>query len=169
MSNDWREIFRQQWEQSVAAYRAGQRRLRPDEFLVEIGCTGQELYDFAEDFCTEGEPTYAMALAITTIRREYFLQEQAGQPSRRRLRLEDFPAKDAEVAGFRWLPRLMLKARAKLRGELPVELMYCCGGDRAFFRKTKVDPVQFLRVVWAAGDDDQPIIAYVKKCADQSG
>ena len=72
------------------------------------------------------------------------------------------------MAGFAWLPRQIVKARAKLRGEMPAELMYCCGGDRAFFKKVNIDPSDFLRVVWAAREDDHKIIEYVKQCSCQS-
>jgi hypothetical protein len=57
---------------------------------------------------------------------------------------------------------LIVKARAKLRGEMPTELMYGCGGDRAFLRKTGIHPADFLRVTWAAGEDDRKIVAYVQ-------
>jgi hypothetical protein len=40
--------------------------------------------------------------------------------------------------------------------------MYCCGGDRAFLSKHDIHPADFLRVVWAAGDDDQKILEHVK-------
>ncbi len=79
----------------------------------------------------------------------------------------DFPAKEAELAGFSWLPRIILKARSKLRGEMPTELMYCCGGDRSFLKKLNIQPTDFLRVVWAARDDDRTIIDYVKQCSCQ--
>ncbi len=81
--------------------------------------------------------------------------------------MEEFPAKDAEVDGIPWLPRLIMKARTKLIGQLPKELMYCCGGDRAFFRKCDIHPADFLRVVWDAGDDERKIPAFVKSRAQK--
>jgi hypothetical protein len=42
------------------------------------------------------------------------------------------------------------------------DTMFGCGGDRAFLSKYDIHPADFLRVVWAAGDDDQKILAYVK-------
>jgi hypothetical protein len=36
----------------------------------------------------------------------------------------EFPAKSAKVEGIAWLPRLITKARAKLAGSLPADLMY---------------------------------------------
>jgi hypothetical protein len=60
------------------------------------------------------------------------------------------------------LPRLIAKARAKLRGEMPPDLMYCCGGDRAFLNKVGIHPADFLRTVWSARDDDRKVIDWVK-------
>ena len=76
--------------------------------------------------------------------------------------MEKLPAKDAQLAGIPWLPRLIEKAKGRLRGELPNELMYCCGGDRRFFRTHDLHPADFLRYVWAAKGNEQKIIAYVK-------
>jgi hypothetical protein len=71
------------------------------------------------------------------------------------------PAKDSEIEGIRWLPRIIPKARAKLRGELPPETMFCCGGDRHFFHHNKIHPSEFLGIVRRAGEDDQKIIDWV--------
>jgi hypothetical protein len=163
---DWTQTFHQLWDKAVAAYRSGNRNpagyFNAEEtgFLAGIGCSAQELYDFAED---AGELSYDTALLITAARRDFFLVVQKGQPSKRIVPVEGFPAKEAEVAGFAWLPRLILKARCKLRGEMPAELMYCCGGDRAFFKKVNIHPADFLREIWAARDDDQKIVEYVKR------
>ena len=40
------------------------------------------------------------------------------------MEMDDFPAKADEVEGIAWLPRLIVKARAKLAGQLPADLMY---------------------------------------------
>ena len=84
---------------------------------------------------------------MTAARRDYFLVVQRGQVSAPALRLDEFPAMEAEVAGLAWLPRIIVKARAKLRGELPAELMYCCGADRKFLLKVHIHPADFLREV----------------------
>ncbi len=72
------------------------------------------------------------------------------------------PAKDAELEGIPWLPRLIDKAEAKLRGEMPADLMYDCGGDRQFFKKHDRHPADFLRVTWAAKGDARKILRYVR-------
>ena len=168
---EWAQVFRQCWDKAVETYRAGNRQpasyFTSDEtaFLASIGCSAQEMYDFAED---SEELSFDTALLITAARRDFFLVVQECRPSRLAISVDEFPAKEAELAGFGWLPRLIEKSRAKLRGEMPAELMYCCGGDRAFFKKVNIHPADFLRVVWAARDDDRKILEYVKQCACQS-
>jgi len=168
---DWDDVFRTCYLKAVEEYRGGNRQpatfftAAESAFLAGIGCTPQEVYDFAEDWHTAQEPSFATVLLITAARRDYFLTIQKGQPASRVISVNDLPAKDAALAGFPWLPRQIAKARAKLAGEMPAELMYCCGGDRAFFKRVKCHPADFLRVVWAARDDDQKIIAHIRQCA----
>jgi hypothetical protein len=75
------------------------------------------------------------------------------------------PAKSAAVDGSAWLPRLIAKARIKLRGELNPELMYGCAGDRPFLRRHHMTLPQFLRLVWGKGDDDRAVVEAVKNAA----
>jgi hypothetical protein len=75
------------------------------------------------------------------------------------------PAKTAEVDGIAWLPRIIAKARLKLRGELPPDLMYGCAGDRPFLQKMNLDLPRFLKLVWECGDDTRRIVEAVKKSA----
>ncbi|MEI8315120.1 MAG: DUF5069 domain-containing protein [Verrucomicrobiota bacterium] len=170
---EWADSFRQCYDKAVAAYQSGNRQpvtvftAAETTFLAGIGCTSQELYDFAEDWCVSQEPSFATVLLITSARRDYFLTIQKGQPTGRVISMADLPAKDAAVAGFLWLPRQIAKARAKLAGEMPAELMYGCGGDRAFFKRVQCHLADFLRVVWAARDDDQKIIAYIRQLTGQ--
>lgn len=165
----WTESFRQLYDKAVAQYRAGNRRsdtyFTADElaFLAGMGHTAQELYDFAEDAVKSNEPSFADAVLIAAVRRDYFLVVQHGHPATHTIRMEDLPAKDAAVAGLVWLPRIIAKARAKLRGEMPADLMYGCGGDRRFLKSVNVHPADFLRHVWAAGDDDARIVAWVQQ------
>jgi len=167
----WGSTFRQCWEKAVAQYAAGNRQpatyfnAEETKFLAGIGCTAQEVYDFAEDWSRGQESTFETALLITAARRDYFLVIQKGMPTGRVVSMSELPAKTAAAAGFEWLPRVIAKARIKLRGEMPADLMYGCGGDRAFFKKINMHPADFLREVWAARDDDQKIVEYVKQSA----
>lgn len=166
--NEWSDRFRSVFSEGVKRYRAGQREVSAffnDEetaFLAGIGCTAQELFDFVEDYSNGGDPSFETVLLVTAVRREYLFSEQLGVASTVQRSMDDFPAKTAEVDGIAWLPRIIAKARAKLRGELPAEMMYGCGGDRPFARRNKFHLADFLRVVWRAGDNDQQIIEFVK-------
>jgi len=154
-------------EKAVAKYAAGEREADAyfDEsetaFLQSIGATPVEMYDFAEDWVSEREPDWESFLLIQTIRRDFFLLEQGGEPSGNRLPMSDYPEKDDEADGIPWLPRLILKAKSKLRGEMPVDLMYCCGGDRDFFRTHDIHPSEFLHLTWRNIDNDRTIIDWV--------
>ena len=136
----WETMFREAYDRAVEAYQRGART--PDEcvcaadreFLAEIGCTAQELFDYVEDWCEAGEPEFKDAIDVTAIRRDYFLNVQGGRAASHRRSLDEFPAPNAAIEGIEWLPRIIAKARAKLHGELPPELMYGCGGDRRFLR-----------------------------------
>lgn len=170
----WEEQFRQCYDKAVAQYRQGNRQsstyfnAAETAFLTGIGHTAQEVYDFAEDACNGGEPPYGTALLVASARRDFFLTVQKGKPTGKTISMADLPAKDAEVAGFKWLPRIIAKARAKLAGEMPADLMFGCGGDRNFLRSVNIHPADFLRYVWAARGDDAKIIEFVKRQAAAS-
>jgi hypothetical protein len=102
------------------------------------------------------------------VRRAYFMIEQNGVASKTVISMDDLPAKRDEVDGIAWLPRLIDKARAKLRGEMPADLMYGCGGDRPFLREMNMELSEFLLLVWQCGDDNRKIIDYVKKRRDSA-
>ena len=69
---------------------------------------------------------------------------------------------------LKWLPRILVKAQAKLRGELPADTMFCCGGDRAFFARHDIHPAEFLQVVQKAEMEDQLVVDWVKTRINQS-
>jgi hypothetical protein len=174
MNQDWKERFRQVYARGVTAWndsrRTAQTMFQAEDvaFLAAIGCTAQELFDFVDDERRYGEPDLETALAVAALRRDYFLQVLGGQPPRRRISMDDLPAKTDEVDGLAWLPRLIEKARAKLRGEMPDDLMYGCGGDRAFLHKVNMTIPEFLKLTWESGENDRRIIDTVKKSAGRS-
>ncbi len=127
-------------------------------FLASQGITAQHVFDYVEDLANYGAPDFATARAIELVRRDYFLNEQKGRPSTVVLDPASLPAKTAAVHGITWLPRLIPKARAKLRGELPASMMFGCGGDREFFKKHAITAAEFLALVRVHENDDQPII-----------
>jgi len=162
---NWTDTFKELYKVALGKYGEGNRQVETyfDKselgFLASIGCRAMEVYDFAED---SGDLSFETALLITAARRDYFLTKQKGQWSDQQLRFEDFPAKTDAIDGIEWLPRIILKAEARLRGELPANLMYCCGGDRAFLKRMNIHPADFLRFVWSASKDVSKIVGYVK-------
>jgi hypothetical protein len=165
----WSDGFQQLYEKGLAHYQAGARKpeayfsTKETKWLRGIGCSAQEIYDFVEDWCDDGEPSFGTALLVTAVRRDYFLQVQQGKPSGRVLDLATLPDRKKKLGGLPWLPRIIVKARAKLRGELPVDLMYSCGGDRKFLKKIDMHPADFLRIVWAAGDRDEYVLERIRE------
>lgn len=161
------EKFRAIYDKALRQYTAGQRGIQTyfnaDElaFLAANGLTAQNLFDYAEDHHNYGEPGYDQALAIELVRRDYFLNIQRGRPSAQMLDADKLPAKTDAVMEIEWLPRLIPKAKAKLRGELPPTLMFCCGGDRRFFSTHDILPSEFLTLVWRNIDDPTPIVHWV--------
>ena len=107
--------------------------------------------DPASDVRVHHEPDERFNLGIYKTSSEKYLM----------LQLESLTAKTDAVQGIAWLPRLIPKTKAKLRGELPASLMYCCGGDRAFFKEHDIHPAEFLTLVWRNGDNDTATIDWV--------
>lgn len=138
-------------------------------FLASIGCTAQELFDFVDDTLDYGDFDFETVLAVTAIRRDYFLNVMHGKSTGRVVSMNQLPAKSATVDGIAWLPRLIAKARVKLRGEMDPDLMYGCGGDRPFLRERNMTLPQFLQLVWDNGDNDRAIIDAVKNAGRLGG
>ena len=167
----WPKQFRELFEDAIEAYRGGKRdaetlfEAEQRRFLAELGATLQEIFDFVEDTFHGQEPGFETTLLITAVRRDYFLTVQKGKRSSRVIDMDDLPPKAAQLDGIEWLPRIIEKARAKLRGEMPPDLMYCCGGDRAFLREHGIHAADFLREVWAAGEDPGRILDFVRRNA----
>ncbi len=166
-SADWIEQFRTLFENKAAAYKNGTQKVdamfsaEEEQFLRSIGATPQEIFDFVEDWADDGEPDPDMVVAITQIRRDFFVNEQQGQYAKFSKITALFPPREASLAGLEWFPRIIEKAKAKLYGDLPPDLMYSCGGDRRFLKKVKVKPDEFLQVVRDAGDDVDQIVKFV--------
>ena len=165
---DFPQQFRALYDKAVTLYSGGTRgadtffNAEEKRFLAANGLTAQNLYDYAEDHLGYGgEPGFEHALAIELVRRDYFLNVQHSQPSARVLDPASLPAKTDAVRDIAWLPRLIPKSRAKLHGELPPSLMYCCGGDRKFFREHNILPAEFLGLVWRHEHQPDAIVDWV--------
>ncbi|HWA27614.1 MAG TPA: DUF5069 domain-containing protein [Lacunisphaera sp.] len=166
---DFADKFRSLYDKAVRLYASGNTDkatyFNADEqaFLAANGIGIQAMYDYAEDHNNGGEPGYDRALAVETVRRDYFLNVQQGKASTNVLDEAKMPAKTDAVKGIEWLLRIIPKTKAKLRGELPASLMYSCGGDRRFFKQHDIHPAEFLSVVWRNGDNDTATIDWVVK------
>ena len=165
----WNDYFLTLFDSCCATYRNGARDLgrfytgEDLAYLATIGYQPREFFDFVEDFCDDGEPTPSTSLLVAAVRRDYFLTIQKGVTSEKTLDRDDLPTFGDELDGMVYLPRILAKARAKLRGELDPDIMFCCGGDRKFLRTHgAIQPADFLRHVWAAGENDHKLAAWVK-------
>ena len=164
---NWNEQFTDLFDRCVTLYRGGNTELgsfysnEDLQFLRGIGCKPRELFDFIEDYVDERDPTPTTALVIAAVRRDYLEVVQGGQLSEVEITREDLPTFGDTLGEIPYLPRILTKARAKLRGELDPDIMYCCGGDRKFLREHGIHPADFLRHVWAAGDDEGKIVELV--------
>jgi hypothetical protein len=164
---DFAPRLEQLYLKAVARYGQGVRQAAglfdaaEGAWLAASGITPQHLFDYAEDHTNYGEPGLANAIAIEAVRRSYFVEVQQGRWTGATLDAATLPPKNAAVDGIAWLPRLIPKARAKLRGELPPALMYCCAGDRAFFRQHDIGPAEFLGLVFRNETNDAAIVSWV--------
>jgi hypothetical protein len=164
---DFTREFHRLYDTAVGLYAQGRRGAETyfdrgaKAWLAANGLTAQALYDYAEDQHEGGEPGYDQALAIELVRRDYFLNAQGGRPSSQVLSEASLPPKSATLAGIEWLPRIIPKAHAKLRGELPPSLMYCCGGDRRFLKARDILPAEFLTLIRRHEGNDEAVIDWV--------
>ena len=169
----WNETFLTLFDRCLAAYQSGDADFEryytceDSAFLANIGCKPREFFDFVEDFGDSGVPSVSTALLVAAVRRDYFHTVQKGIPSATVLTGDDVPTFGDELEGMAYLPRILAKGRAKLRGELDPDLMFGCGGDRNFLKNHgDIHLADFLRHLWASGADDQKIITWIKEQQD---
>jgi hypothetical protein len=165
----WNDQFLTLFDHCLTTFNAGDKDFenyyRPADraFLASIGCKTREFFDFVEDFSGENEPSISTALLVAAVRRDYFLTVQKDIPSSQVMTRDDIPGFGEELAGMAYLPRILAKGRGKLRGELDPDIMFGCGGDRNFLKKCgDIHLADFLRHLWAAGDDDQKITRWIQ-------
>jgi hypothetical protein len=167
--NAWTRNLRAVYDKATSLYRDGKRDdatyFSDDEkdFLASIGLRPINVYDYAEDFVTSGEPDWETFLLIAAARRDHFLFEQKGLANPEEIRPDQLPPKRATLDGIPWLPRIIQKARCFLEGALCHDIMYCCGGDRHFLREHGLHPADFLRAVATAKGNDQKILSFVNE------
>lgn len=165
----WNDTFMSLYHEALSRFHSGITRYRdmftPEEtlFLASFGYKPREMFDFIEDFATEGEPSPTTALLVASVRRDFFIAVQGGKFSEAPLvAAHDLPSFGDELHGIPYLPRILKKAEAKLYGTLDPDVMYCCGGDRKFLREHgNIHPADFLRMVWGARSDRQKVVTYI--------
>ncbi len=165
----WNDTFLTLYRSSLEKYKSGNTDFKShysDEdiaFLKTIGYKPRELFDFVEDLAEEEVPSESTALLVAAVRRDYLTVAQEGKHSEKEITRDEVPTFGDELTGITYLPRIIAKARAKIKGELDPDIMFGCGGDRKFLRDHGNIPMaDFLRNVWAAGTDDLKIADYVK-------
>lgn len=172
----WNDQFEALFQESVVRFQEGQRNIetffteREKSFLASIGYKPREMFDFVEDYGQEGVPTPSTSLLVAAVRRDYFLTIQEGHFSTEEpVTVNQLPTFGDQLQDIAYLPRIIKKAEAKLRGTLDPDVMFCCGGDRNFLREHgNIHPADFLRVVWAAKGDESKIASYVKAAMRES-
>jgi hypothetical protein len=161
---DFEKLFRdgcgryEQGHREVATFFSGQE----SQWLASIGCKPQELFDFIEDHINYGEPDLETAFRVAALRERYLKEVQKGVISEQIIPAADLPAKTDAMDGVVWFPRLLAKARAKLRGQLDQPTMYGCAGDRPFLASHGHTLDSFLEVVWKLGEDDSAILSALR-------
>ena len=174
---EWNDRFMQIFTEAVYRYheqmrQPAERFFLPEELelLTSIGYTAQEMYDYVEDYATQGEPTPSTALLIAAVRRAFFLTVQRGMAGGSQLLEKDLPRENEEFQDIAYLPRIISKAEAKLDGTLPKTVMYYCAKDRAFLRNHgDIHPADFLYVVWWAHRNKQKVVSYVLRVMKERG
>lgn len=166
---NWNDHFLLLFDRCVKRYKNGEKHYPSyydDEdlaLLSGIGYRQREFFDFVEDFCDEGAPSPSDALLVASVRRDYFHTVMKGEVGKPTVTTENIPTFGEQLEGIHYLPRILAKARAKLRGELDPDLMYGCGGDRKFLRENgNVHLADFLRYVGSAGDDDHAVVRWLR-------
>lgn len=164
----WTQKLRELYDQALELYRNGNRDLATyfsaaeTAWLASVGLRPINLYDWAEDMVSAGEPDWNTVLLIAAARRDYFLVHQKGVTATTVTNSSELPPKDAAMDGIPWLPRIIAKATCFLKGGLCHEIMYGCAGDRRFLKEHDIHPADFLRAVWASGGDQAKILAWVR-------
>lgn len=156
------------WNNACKSYQHGEREpskmVSPDEiaYLESIGLNQQDLFDAVDDNQRyDGDPDFETFLLVSAVRRDYFIEKQQCKSSGNLIVVDDLPAKTDSVRGIEWLPRIYPKAVAKIRGELPPEIMYGCGGDRRFLKACNIHPADMLRAAWQFEDDKEAFYDWV--------
>lgn len=133
------------------------------EFLTSIGYKAREMFDYIADYAQTGRPSPSSALLIASKRRSYFFTAQrAMQNKSRAVTMAELPSVDDDFGGYVYMPHIIGKAEAKLRGTLEDGIMYGDARDRQFFEENgHISPSDFLGMVNNVRGDRQKLITSI--------
>lgn len=164
----WNLRLKETYLRATEAFRNGERNpenlvsTQERKMLDGWGLRPIHLFDHIEDCAGGGDPSFETTLLIFAVRRDFFLYMQEGKWADHPVPEPDLPLRSDELDGIEWLPRIIAKARCFLEGRLCPDVMFYCGGDRAFLRAHDLHPADFLRAVWASHGDDGKISQFVR-------
>lgn len=119
----WHQRFRELYDKALVKFGNEHRKVgtfftpREVGVLRSIGAKPMELYDYAEDSSDLDSET---ALLMTAVRRDYFIVMQNSVWSEKIIKVDDLPAKDAQLGGIPWLPRVIQKRKAVCAGSCQI-------------------------------------------------
>jgi len=153
--SNWTTRLKETYTRALNAYSKGtsmNSAFTADDvkFLAGIGIKPITVWDNVEDFHNCGEPTWEIFLLNVAIQRFHMYIMQGGKrDGLKPITAADLPTKTEAFEGVAWLPRIVRKAHGFLHGTLGDDIMYNCGGDRAFLKKYDIAAPDFLRTMWA--------------------
>lgn len=157
------------WDHAYACYQGGNQDAATyfdsaqQADMQALGLRAHEVFDFVDDCIRyDGQPDKLTFILVQSVRRAYLNEVLKGKAATRQLTADDFPSKTDAIDGIPWLPRIIKKAEAKLRGEIHEDFMYGCAGDRQFLTKYDIHPADLLNIVWMANGNTEAVVKWVK-------
>ncbi|MFI3243187.1 MAG: hypothetical protein R3Y56_02915 [Akkermansia sp.] len=173
---DWNDTFMELFHDAVERYH-GNSHVNPLqffypselEFLTSIGYKAQEMFDYIADYAQTGQPSPSTTLLIASKRRTYFFTAQRAMNSTSKpTSLSDLPSPEDDFGGYVYMPHIIGKAEAKLRGTLDDGIMYSNARDRQFFEENGgISPADFLGMVNNVRGDRQKLITAIIHTIEQ--
>jgi hypothetical protein len=168
MNSSEQTLLLQLHADAMANYKAGCRSaesILPAPSLAmlrPLGISPQFLYDCVDDLSRYGEPSLDTFLELAAMRMDHFRDVLGGKSAPREVQESDLPPKSAAFDGVDWLPRIIRKAQCFLEGSLCPEIMYGCGGDRAFLREYKIPLPAFLAEIQKNNGDPGATLRFLR-------
>ncbi len=174
---DWNDTFMELFHDAVERYHSNShvnplQFFYPSEleFLTSIGYKAREMFDYIADYAQTGQPSPSAALLIASKRRTYFFTAQRAMNSTSKaISLAELPSPEDDFGGYVYMPHIISKAEAKLRGTLEDGIMYGDARDRQFFAENGgIAPADFLGMVNNVRGDRQRLITSIINQIEQN-